>query len=181
MSLSKCSWFTPWRQDVSWKYIRRSEGTQNVFSISYVCSVYFLCPEATDSGIWIKQFSLFSGSAELVWSIMQFADQLFLSVFDHFVKSVLKGLRYWNEMVYTEMVYHCYRQYSFYSAYQSLGKDGLINSAFDIEEEESRLPTRSTSSKRSNNFFWQIFILKVIFKILCSSFYRFYSSKKILF
>ena len=51
------------------------------------------------------------------------------------------------------MVYHCYRQYSFYSAYQPLGKDGLINSAFDIEEEESRLPTRSTSSKRSNNFF----------------------------
>ena len=61
-------------------------------------------------------------------------------------------------MVYTEMVYHCYRQYSFYSAYQPLGKNGLINSAFDIEEEESRLPTRSTSSKRSNNLFWQIFI-----------------------
>ena len=35
---------TPWTQDVSLTYIRRSEDVQDVFGTSYACQTYVMCP-----------------------------------------------------------------------------------------------------------------------------------------
>ena len=57
----------PWRQDVNWTYIRRSETALGVFWPSYVRSIYILCPGdttyffrfrlvKTECQSWIKNF-----------------------------------------------------------------------------------------------------------------------------
>ena len=37
--------FTPWIQDVHWTYIRRSKDVQDILWMSYVHSIYVLCPK----------------------------------------------------------------------------------------------------------------------------------------
>ena len=106
---------TPWTQDVNWTYKRRSEDVLDVFWMSYIRSICVLCPR----GGSVRPFSTLWKSSSLeeyerariiwlksfTWINTDFFNPLSanlqngqthsnncLSVFDHFVGLVLKGL-----------------------------------------------------------------------------------------
>ena len=54
----------PWTQDVNWTYIRRSEDIQDVLWLSYVRSIYLLCP----GGVFCFGECFLSFTIKLVYS-----------------------------------------------------------------------------------------------------------------
>ena len=63
---------TPWEQDVSWTYIRRSEDFLDVFWTSYVRSVYLLCPVWWNSSqLSITCWKAITETLENVWHMFK--------------------------------------------------------------------------------------------------------------
>ena len=61
----ECS--SPWAQDVTWTYIRRSEDSLGVFWTFYVRSIYVLCPGSC---------CLYVGSPWALFSYLQANDNI---------------------------------------------------------------------------------------------------------